>query len=809
MAPCYGAWLKVRPSTQSPRDAYRSVTLLQIVHNIITRKCHVLFCLLLSAPIASGQNAEPLKRQPPAGLSPEYVNVGAVTQDLKGPVKKLRGAASLETTEMRLQADEIDYDEEKAYAEARGNVRYDNYVSGEHLEADKVEYQIDAETGRYYNVRGSSPAKLEARPGVLTTTSPFSFQGKWAERIENRYILHEGFITNCKLPRPWWILTGNTFDVLPGKRAIAKNSTFRLKRIPLFYTPVFYKSLERVPRKSGFLTPNLTNSNRRGITLGAGYYWAINRSYDLMYRSQWFSKRGFGHNVDFRGKPARNTEFNYLLYGVNDKGFLNPDGTRRPAEGGFLSTLTGRSELKYGFRASGVFNYLSSFQFRQAFTDSFFEAIYSEVNSLGHLSKYWSTFAFNVAASRVETFQWPTAASFPYDPGDSNKLSLRKLPSFEFNSRDLEINRRVLPLWVSWNTSYSLLRRRERAFVSDSFVGRADAEPRVMTALRWKDFHLIPAFSIRETSWSSGFGENGQLSGQSILRSSREFSTELVMPTISKIFEHPPKILGAKLKHVIEPRASFRYVGGASDDFRRLIRFDETELVSDTRELEVSLTNRLFSKSEGGGVVELLSWELTQRRYFDPDFGGVLRDGYRNVLLSSASVSGYAFIDRPRNYSPVISSLRGNLAGIGVEWRADYDPLRQKVVNSSFSGSGRILTDYFVTVGHNLVSSVPVTSDRINLQGLSPRTNQLFTVVGYGQENRRGISAGMLLVYDYTQQVMLYNQTQITYNTDCCGWSVQFRRLGLSNRNENQFRLAFNVANIGSFGTLRRQERMF
>jgi LPS-assembly protein len=38
---------------------------------------------------------------------------------------------------------------------------------------------------------------------------------------------------------------------------------------------------------------------------------------------------------------------------------------------------------------------------------------------------------------------------------------------------------------------------------------------------------------------------------------------------------------------------------------------------------------------------------------------------------------------------------------------------------------------------------------------------------------------------------------------------VQFRRLGFGIRNENQFRVAFAVANIGSFGTLRRQERLF
>jgi LPS-assembly protein len=116
------------------------------------------------------------------------VNVGAVTQEAEGGVYHLRGQAVVETSEMILHADEIDYDQSTGDAEARGNVTFDHFAGGEHIEADKVEYNVQDETGKYYNVRGSSPAKLESRPGILTTTSPFSFQGRWAERIKNRYI---------------------------------------------------------------------------------------------------------------------------------------------------------------------------------------------------------------------------------------------------------------------------------------------------------------------------------------------------------------------------------------------------------------------------------------------------------------------------------------------------------------------------------------------------------------------------------------------------------------------------------------------
>ena len=703
---------------------------------------------------------------------------------------KLRGAAVVETTEMLISADEIDYDQEKGYAEARGNVKFDHYAGGEHLEADKVEYDLKNETGNYYNVRGSSPAKIESRPGVLTTTSPFSFEAQWAERIKNRYVLHDGYITNCKLPKPWWTLRGSEFDVIPGDRAIARNSVFWLKRVPLFYTPRFYKALDRAPRKSGFLTPNIGTSSRRGKMIGGGYYWAINRSYDATYRAQLFTQRGVAHHVDFRGKPSERSEFNYILYGVNDRGLKTESGERRPPESGYLMTFSGRADLGNGYIGRADVNYLSSFAFRQAFTESFYEAIFSEVHSTVYVAKHWSSFDLNFVATRVENF----LSTVPDD-----KVSLRRMPSVEFRTRDRQINERILPVWVSLDSSASFVRRSQRTFSTAQFVDRLDVEPRIMTALRWKDFNLIPSFSLRETNYGSSFDDESNVSGKGLLRSSREFALDFTTPSLSRIFEKPPSWLGKKAKHVIEPRASFRYVSGV-DDFQRIIRFDESELITNTKELEVSLVNRLYVKDSRDNVYEALSWTVTQQRYFDPTFGDALVPGQRNVFMSSARLTAYTFLDAPRNYSPIVSILRGSpRPGLGFEWQADYDPARGHFVNSGLRIDGRVAKNYFISVGHNQVRSTPV---------LTPRANQLHGIFTFGQENRRGWSAGFMAVYDYTQKVTQWAQTQVTYNTDCCGWSVQYRRFGVG-RQENQFRLAFLVANIGSFGTLKRQERMF
>ncbi|HUQ90155.1 MAG TPA: putative LPS assembly protein LptD [Bryobacteraceae bacterium] len=730
-----------------------------------------------------------IKPARPDAPGPSWMNVSSVTQESTGPVIKLRGKARVEIQEALLEADEVDYNTETGDAEARGHVHFQHFESNEELWCERAEYNIGKETGKFYKVRGSSPAKIDPRPGVLTTTNPFVFQGDWAERLKGRYILYNGFVTNCRIERPIWTLRAPKFDIIPGDRALAYKAWFKVRQFPLFYSPVFYKSLRRQPRKSGFLTPNIGNSSRRGYMVGAGYYWAINRSYDLSYRGQLFSQRGFAHTADFRGKPTQRSDFNFYLYGVNDRGLLLDDGSRRK-EGGFIVSMDGRADLGRGFYARGLLNYLSSFRFRQAFTETFNEALVSEVQSVGVVTRHWSSFGLNLSFSRKENFQ---------SPEEGDNIAIRRLPQVEFNSRDRLIHRKVLPVWVSLESTAGFLSRAQPLFRTRAFVQRADFEPRIMTAIRWKDFSILPSYAIRETYVGSRFNPTEQkVSGENIVRHARELGIDLVAPSFARIF-NSPKWMGTKMKHVIESRASYHQVGGV-DHFQNLIRFDETEVLSNTKEVEISVANRFYVKKASGEVVEAFSWLVTQKRYLDPTFGGALVGDQRNVLLSSAQLTGYAFFNGPRNYSPIISSLRvAPVGNAGIEWRTDYDPLFGRFTNSSINVSAHV-SRYFVNLGHAYVKNDP---------RLSPPFNQFGGMFAIGNESRRGWNAAFSSYYDFEKGIMQYATTQVSYNLDCCGFSAQYRRFNFGTRNENQFRVAFAIANIGSFGTLKRQERIF
>jgi len=222
-------------------------------------------------------------------------------------------------------------------------------------------------------------------------------------------------------------------------------------------------------------------------------------------------------------------------------------------------------------------------------------------------------------------------------------------------------------------------------------------------------------------------------------------------------------------------------------------------LLANTNELAISLTNRIYAK-RGDSVQEVFTWELLQKRYFDPTFGGALTSGERNVFASTADVSAYAFLVGPRSSSPIASLLRASpVLGLNFQWQTDYDHRLHGITNSAFSVDYR-WKKYFVLVGNNEVSrKLPQT----------PSANQFHYRLGVGDANRKGFNAGFDAVYDYHKAVIQYSTAQVTYNTDCCGLSVEYRRYNIGIRDEGQWRIAFAICNVGTLGTLRKQDRLF
>jgi LPS-assembly protein len=739
------------------------------------------------APVNAANPNQRIQIHRPDEPGPNDVIANADSEESEGSIRHLRGHVHLETTDQKLDADEVDYDEETHIAEARGNVLFENYLDGSKLNCDHGTYNVDTGTGVFWDVRGTSVPVIIARPGLLTTTNPFYFEGKWAERTEDRYIIHEGWITDCIVPKPWWRLTATKFDIIPHQRAIAYRAVFHIQNLPLFYFPVYYKSLKRIPRQSGFMTPNIGHSSLYGGMIGLAYYWAISRSYDTFYRIQDFTARGYAHTFDFRGKVKPGTDFTFNLYAVSDRGVNIGNGVIQK-QGGVQFTFDGKSDLGDGWDARLHLDYLSSFLFRQSFAQSFQGAIFSESHSVGFIDKHWNDYGLYIVADRDVEFE----STIP-----SDRIIIRKLPEVDFLGHDQQIVGGDLPLWFSFESSAGILDRSQPEYQTGRFVSRLDVYPHLSSAVHLAGWNVTASVGARETEYGSSL-QDGLATGGAMLRSAREVRLQILPPSLERIYDSPKWLGGVKFKHVIEPRIEYGFVDGIND-FNRIIRFDETDIMSDTNQLTLALANRLYTKDKDGHVTEVLSWDLSQARYFNPTFGGAVVAGQRNVIESSEELDGFAFLDGPRNYSPIISALRFQHV-VGVEWRLDYDPLFKRVSNSSINIDYRFLSKYFFSIGQTEVRTDPV---------VAPSSDQLHGLIGWGNQNRKGWNGATSIYYDYKNHVTVFATVEVTYNTDCCGISVEYRRFNIGTRDDTQYRMAFTVSNIGSFGTLQRQDRIF
>jgi LPS-assembly protein len=751
----------------------------------------------------------------------EEVTITAGEQEKVGDVYHLRGDVQITFRDYELHADEITYFQATGAVEATGHLKFDGGPNDLHLEATHGTYNIKTEIGKFYDVVGTTGAKVHGKHVLLTSSNPFSFSGKIVEKAgRNRIIVHRGRVTSCSLTDAKWTFNTEKADVVIGRDAKLYHSTFRLDHIPLFYFPYASLPVNRVGRQSGFLIPSIGQSSRKGFILGDSFYWAMNRSMDATLGGEYWSRRGWAQHGEFRARPTEGSNIDLKYFGVLDRGYGNPP----QKQGGEDATLTADSIFKHDIRAVADIEYLSSFVFRLAFSESFTQAVNSEVKSNVFLSKVHRGYFFNAMASRYQNYESTL-------PGDL--ITITHLPSLDSTAVEHRIG--GTPVVWSYDLAVQGLSRSEPGFVTNSAVGRFDVHPDAAIPLHVGGWNIRPELAVRDTYYTQRLmpGVGAGVPGETgVNRRAFETAVEIRPPALSKIFQKP--VFGHKIKHTVEGRMVYNFVNGVTN-IADIIRFDARDILSDTNEVEYDITNHIYAKDNTGekcgtpealtadetavlapttqscgvGAREVVSWELAQKYFIDDTFGHALVPGRRNVFSTTEELTGIAFLFNYRHFSPIVSRLHVQTArNTDIEWHLDYDPVSGRITASTALVS-KHFGDYFVAGSHAFLQAPGETT--VSNQIVAPTEfNQMRWLIGYGNPNKRGISAAANIGFDVQQKFLQYSAVQTSYNWDCCGLSFEYRRLALGSvRNENQFRFALSLTNLGTFGTLRRQERLF
>ena len=216
-------------------------------------------------------------------------------------------------------------------------------------------------------------------------------------------------------------------------------------------------------------------------------------------------------------------------------------------------------------------------------------------------------------------------------------------------------------------------------------------------------------------SQKPGFGVPVE-SGAVLNRFDLEAGIEIRPPVLERTFTSGWLVekLQRDIRHTIEPLVQYNFVGGI-DNFHQVLRFDETDVASDTNEFYYALTQHLYTRNlkskpctpeselsvpagetlaqviESGAPLqrtlgqncesnsrEWITWTIAQKYFIDPRFGGAISPGQRNVLVTTLNLTGVAFLVFPRDISPVISRLRmSSTEHTDIEWDLDYDTTRR------------------------------------------------------------------------------------------------------------------------------------
>ena len=584
------------------------------------------------------------------------------------------------------------------------------------------------------------------------------------------------------LPNPDWLLTSSHFAVADGQ-ARGYKSTFRLLNVPVLFLPYVTHPTDPATRDSGFMIPSPGFSGTKGFTLQEQFYLVLNRSMDLTIGASFYSSIGFAQDATFRYKGSGLDFVKFRYTGVLDRRAIN--------QGGEDALLSLRRDLGERTRVAADVEYLSSYIYREAFTENFNQAVTSDILSTAYITHAANGTEISALVDRYQGIKLIARGSNPQE-----QVHILHTPTFAFNSTEHRAN--GTPLLLSFESSVSGLHRSQPNLETGGVIERFDIHPEASLPFSLGPWRFRPAAALQETAYSRSFapgslGVPGTQRSAALSRSDVQFSFAARAPMLERTFAptHWNAPLGDQIKHTIEPEVTYRLTRGI-DNFRQVLRFDPIDVVANTNELEYGLTQRIFRRhthdqgcpagplpganpspadTEGGlnpdpkltvsNAVgpdtnsscqsdELISWHLTQKYFFDPSFSGAVVDGRRNIFDSTLNLSGIAFLTEPRDISPLVSRMRVRTsAHTDVEWDFDLDTGAKKLTSSKVfldlhaaSGLFGALSyarlnapGRFYTEGQ---SATPTSTNGVS--SLVSDFNQLRVLVGFGSPFKPGLS---------------------------------------------------------------------
>ncbi|MEJ2183002.1 MAG: LPS assembly protein LptD [Nitrospirota bacterium] len=252
------------------------------------------FLLLLTAP-ARGAKVQ-ITADSMTGMGEAYLFEGSVVLKREGAVIRTERALY-----NRLTGD----------VEATGGVTYeDPQVS---IQARRAELNLVTRTGTLHDA------------SIYIKEEGFHVKGEEVRRVApDRYTLRRASATTCEGDgaaggegSPDWCLRGRKVNILLGEWLKATHATFRIKGVPVLYTPYLNVPIIR-ERRTGLLMPTAGYRDLTGFFYSQPFFWAMADNRDATFTVDYYSRRALGGSVEYRYVEGPKTEGRLYVRALDD-----------------------------------------------------------------------------------------------------------------------------------------------------------------------------------------------------------------------------------------------------------------------------------------------------------------------------------------------------------------------------------------------------------------------------------------------------------------------------------------------------------
>ena len=531
----------------------------------------------------------------------------------------------------------------------------DAYLTG-HVSIDDKDYLINTEEAEF---------NLDDKTGTLNNAVIFFKKDKyWISGVnmqklgENHYYAKTAYFTTCEsesyrtakiitsadIPvsqRPDWCFKGDDADIVVGDKIVTTNMTYRLKNLPVLYSPYFSAPVGS-GRETGFLIPAVGSSSDKGIRFSPTFFWAIDENKDATFNADYYSKRGVGTGAEYRFVDF-NHEGTWYAYHIKDtvlrKDFLEVKGIDRYSVGNVKAFLD--------------VNYINNELFYQEYPKDFRSSISRFLQSTGEVSA-----SLNNSRIYFLSQYWVNLRT-----GLSEHVP-QKLPEIGYVLNPTAVGPAIFTLSANAANFYR---------IDDPHGQRIDIQPALSYSFG-DAVRLTQTIAVRETAYNLSDDGGG---GSSPHREMFQYNAQAQMRFV-KNYE--------SFQHIVEPSVEFTFIPSA----KVLPLFDATELPSKTTMLQFVLFNKFAF--EGLDV----ALRFSQPYDFNSDNSHMVMDNFNAIADGITIPSGSSRHLQPTRLE---GAFGGSALPVNFTFDVAYD-IGDKQLNNLNSGINfRVFKDITLGLG--------------------------------------------------------------------------------------------------------------